>query len=734
MLMVSYGDKGARDRGANGPKGSTSSIPRSLVRSVATLDSAVIHVPGGQCRNAEVAARLEWLVTNGIGGFAGGTVAGCLTRRYHGLLIAALRPPLGRTLLLAKLDETARVGGEVFRLYSNWWAGGIEQPAGCRLLRRFDVALGVPTWTFEFAGCRLIKRVWMEQGHSTTYVQYELARSRRPIELCCRALVNHRDYHALIREDRRFDVAAVDHGLGVRAGNGGDLYLRCRGGGWRADHTWYRDFELVIERERGFDYIDNHLCAGACTITLAPGDAFSIVASTEPDADLDGSAALKRRERLARDLLGDWRRASPTLAEKAPPPVRQLILAADQFVVERSSRSQEIERPRDQEIEHAGQGAGATAPGKTIIAGYPWFTDWGRDTMISLPGLTLVTGRGDVAREILLTYARCVDHGMIPNRYPDEGETPDYNSVDATLWSFWAASHYVHATGDVGILDTLFPVLADIVEWFRRGTRHNIHIADDGLVYAGAPGVQLTWMDAKIDDYVVTPRIGKPVELSALWYDALLGMADFAAIMGKSPADYRTAARQTRVGFAKFWNDERSCCYDVIDGPDGHEAALRPNQIFAVSISADRAVRGNGRGTAGKSAPVLLPPAKQRAVVDACERHLAAWFGLRTLAPDDLGYRGRYGGDYRERDSAYHQGTAWGWLLGPYVLAHHAVHGDAAAAKAMLEPMFGQLWQYGVGSLSEIFDGDEPNRPDGCIAQAWSVAETLRAWHVLSGQ
>ncbi len=705
------------------------------------------HLSAETCRDVVASSRLEWLVTNGIGGFASGTVAGCLTRRYHGLLIAALRPPLGRTLLAAKLDETARAAGAEFALYTNWWAGGIEQPAGCRFLRRFDLVLGVPTWTFEFGGFRLVKRIWMEQGRNATYVQYELLEPghglRAPaaragaVELSCRALLNRRDYHGLHRGERSFDVATVGDGLRVGAMDDAPLYLRCRDASWRTEHTWYRDFELMTERERGFDHVEDHLCAGGCTLTLSLGDCATVVLSTDPDAELDGVAALQRRQARSRDLLATWRDANPDAAKGAPPPIRQLVLAADQFIATRHRLSQS-----------QGDPAPPHHRGRTIIAGYPWFTDWGRDTMISLPGLTLVTGRHEVAREILLTYARYVDRGMIPNRYPDEGERPDYNSVDATLWYFWAASHYVHATGDAEILDELFPVLTDIVEWFRRGTRHNIHIAEDGLVYAGAPGVQLTWMDAKIDDYVVTPRIGKPIELSVLWHDALLTMADFARLTGRSPEDYLARAAATRGGFARFWNAGRNCCYDVLDGPDGHEAAIRPNQIFAVSIPAERAgraraakkstpaessrrrVRGDGaRGTASTG---LLPSDQERAIVDVCERDLAAWFGLRSLSPGDLGYHGRYGGDYRRRDSAYHQGTVWGWLLGPFALAHYAVHRDADAARSLLEPMFGQLWRHGVGSLSEIFEGDEPHRPDGCIAQAWSVAETLRAWHVLA--
>ena len=352
--------------------------------------------------------------------------------------------------------------------------------------------------------------------------------------------------------------------------------------------------------------------------------------------------------------------------------------------------------------------------GKSIIAGYHWFSDWGRDTMIALPGLTLATGRPEAAAGILRTYAQFVDQGMLPNRFPDAGETPEYNTVDATLWYFVALREYVAATGDVELLRELFPVLIDIIAWHRRGTRYNIHLDEaDGLLYAGEAGIQLTWMDVKVDEWVVTPRTGKAVEINALWYNALRITQDFADHLGQPSADYAALAARARAGFARFWDAKMGYCYDVIDGPEGNDLSLRPNQLLAVSLP-----------------HTPLDPEQQRSVVDTCARHLLTAHGLRSLSPDDKAYIGHYGGDRRKRDGAYHQGTVWSWLIGPFVSAHLRVYQDMAAARAYLEPLLRHLADDGIGSISEIFEGDAPFAPRGCIAQAWGVAEVLRAWQM----
>jgi predicted glycogen debranching enzyme len=351
-----------------------------------------------------------------------------------------------------------------------------------------------------------------------------------------------------------------------------------------------------------------------------------------------------------------------------------------------------------------------------VIAGYHWFGDWGRDTMIALPGLTLTTGRPELARRILKTFARFMDRGMLPNRFPDAGEAPEYNTVDATLWYFEALRAYHAATRDDGLLKELYPVLEEIVRFHRAGTRYGIkEDAGDGLLKSGEPGVQLTWMDAKVGDWVVTPRTGKPVEINALWYNALRAMAGFARHLGRPAGPWDTLADRVKTGFERFWSKSAGHCYDVLDSPGGHDEALRPNQLFAVSL---------------RESP--LSPERQKRVVDTCARHLLTSFGLRSLAAGHPDYRGHYGGDQRERDGAYHQGTVWAWLLGPFALGHFKAYGDAATARSFLAPLADHLGDHGVGSIAEIFDGDPSFAPGGCIAQAWSVAETLRAWHELA--
>jgi predicted glycogen debranching enzyme len=640
------------------------------------------------CSDPVTAERREWLVTNGIGGYASGTVAGVLTRRYHGLLVAALQPPVGRTLLLTKLDEIATYAGQPYPLFANRWAQGDVEPCGFHHLQRFHLEGAIPVWTFACADALLEKRVWMETGANTTYIRYHLARASGPVDLHLKAIVNHRDHHANTRAgERDLDVDPIDHGLRVIAPDS-DVALNLRSDSAQAtlDPVWYRGYHLALEAYRGLNPVDDNLYAGCFRATLQPGDSVTLVASTSPDPALDGAAALAERRSYEEALLAQ------SGMDDAPASIRHLVLAADQFVVRRPL-------PDD-------------AGGRSVIAGYHWFSDWGRDTMIALPGLALTTGRADVAARILRTFTHFVDRGMLPNRFPDRGESPEYNTVDATLWFFEAIRATHAATDDDDLLRDLFPVLQEIVDWHVRGTRYGIGVDPaDGLLRAGEPGVQLTWMDAKVDDWVVTPRTGKPVEINALWYNALRCMADFAHRLGKSPDRYEELADQARAGFDRFWNDAAGHCYDVLNGPSGDDPALRPNQLFAVSLP---------------HSP--LTPEQQRAVVDTCARHLLTAHGLRSLAPHDPAYIGRYGGGRHQRDAAYHQGTVWGWLIGPFVTAHLRVHRDPARARSFLAPLLHQLVSHGAGSLSEIFDGDPPFTPRGCIAQAWTVAEVLRAW------
>jgi predicted glycogen debranching enzyme len=646
------------------------------------------------CGNYESATAREWLVTNGIGGYASGTVSGVLTRRYHGLLIASRKPPLDRRLLLVKLDETVQYDGESISLFTNRWGDGFVDPHGYRFIENFSLDGTMPVWNYAFGDALLEKRIWMQQGANTTYIHFRLSRASHPVQLTLKALVDDRDHHGETHGNEPLQVEPIQNGVKISASGNPPFYMLSDKAVVRPQKEWYRSFALSVEQYRGFRGLEDHFFAAEFTAALQPGESFTILASTEASPNPDSDSTLVEQRNYEADIIAQA--GSPF--DDAPPQVKHLLLAADQFIVKREATGEE--------------------DGRSVIAGYHWFGDWGRDTMISLPGLTVYTGRAEIARSILRTFARYVDQGMLPNRFPDLGETPEYNTVDATLWYFEAIHAYHAATNDDALLKELFPVLKEIIDWHVRGTRYQIHVDPaDGLLYAGEPGVQLTWMDAKVGDWVVTPRIGKPIEINALWHHALCVMAQFARRLSEPASYFEIAAEQVRRNFHKFWNEEAGYCFDVIDGPNGNEASLRPNQLFAISIPADRI-----------DEPALLSEDQQKAVVKACARHLLTSYGLRSLAPSDPAYVSHYGGDARQRDGAYHQGTVWGWLIGPFASAHLKVFRDAPAARSYLYPLLDHLYVHGLGSISEIFDGDAPFSPRGCIAQAWSVAEVLRAW------
>lgn len=646
------------------------------------MKSAIIRYGREICGNLDLAERREWLVTNGIGGYACGTIAGLLTRHYHGLLVAALEPPLGRTLMLVKLDETARYDGQRFELATNRWADGTVAPSGYLQLEGFYLEGTIPVWQYALADARLSKRVWMERGRNTTYIRYSCDRANAPIHLTLAAFVNYRDHHGG-SVTGIWEVTPKTEGVDILAFQGAEP-LRLRGRGqWTPQGRWYHQFDLAVERYRGTGDCEDHLHGATLEITLQPGESVTVVASAEAEFNSPDSAWQRQRQEdeqrcdrfAARFGRCEW--------------LEQLALAADQFICDRVL----AEDPQ----------------GKTVMAGYPWFGDWGRDTAISLPGLTVGTGRPEIARPILRTFAKYFDGGMMPNVFPDGSRTPAYNTVDAILWYFEAVRSYFQATGDKTLIAELFPALAEVIDWHLRGTRYNIHVDDDGLLYAGEPGEQLTWMDAKVDDWVVTPRQGKAVEVNALWHNALWTMVRLARVLGQSDSHYERLAKRAQAGFERFWYADGGYCYDVVDTPNGDDAALRPNQIFAVSLPHP-----------------LLSPQQAKSVVNVVGRKLVTSYGLRSLSPDDPRYCGFYGGDRWQRDGAYHQGTVWAWLLGPYAEAHFRVYGDAAQARSFLEPLREHLLTAGVGSISEIFDGDAPHTPRGCFAQAWSVAEVLR--------
>lgn len=663
------------------------------------------------CGDLAVAESREWLITNGIGGYGAGTVAGTLTRRYHGLLVAALRPPLGRTLLLAKLDETIGFLGKSYCLTTNRWADGSVIPQGYQYIESFRLEGTTPVWTFALGNALLEKRVWMQPYANTTYVLYRLLRGNTPMELSLKALVNYRDHHGNTQgQASQMQLGRVAQGISVQATGAEPYYLLSDRNEFQLHHDWYHGFDLAIERYRGLNARDDHLCVASLVSILSPGESLLIAASMAPDPCLDSDKAFQVRQTYEQNLLKPA--VVPTKQvvdfnqgifqdshELTTDQFQQLVLAADQFIVSRPLASE--------------------PEGKTVIAGYPWFGDWGRDTMISLPGLTLATGRPHIARTIIRTFSRYLDQGMLPNLFPDAGEMPEYNTVDAILWYFEAIRAYYVATGDDTLLRDIWTELAAVIDWHQRGTRYNIHLDSDGLIYAGEAGVQLTWMDAKVGDWVVTPRIGKPIEISTLWYNALRCMELFAEVLDKPAQDYRTLAQHTLIGFQRFW--QGAYCYDVLDGPDGNDAAMRPNQIFAISLPF----------AGGEMGDALLNREQQQAVVDACGQELLTSHGLRSLTPNYPQYVGIYGGDPLQRDGAYHQGTTWGWLLGHYVQAHFRVYQDAAQARTLLKPLVQHLQGGCIGSLSEIFDGDAPMTPRGCFAQAWTVAEVLRVWQLL---
>jgi predicted glycogen debranching enzyme len=662
------------------------------------------------CSRFELAARKEWLVANGLGGYAAGTVSGANTRRYHGLLVAALRPPQERTLLVAKIDPVAYYGeNRVYRLASNEFGSGTIDPQGYQYLETFYLDGLLPVWLYALADARLEQRVWMAHGRNTTYLTYTLARATMPLSLRLIPLCTYRDYHSHSHGGWSLGVEPISRGFEIRAFAGAQPYrVVADRGEFTPGEDWYWDFKHRVESYRGLDDTEDHFVPGHFTLTLEPGETATIICSTELVEPHGGLEALRQEQERQAALLSETPPDEPAW-------ISHLALAADQFIVRRT-----IHNEVEQTVSLPGEQSKA---GQTVIAGYPWFGDWGRDTMIALPGLTLATKRPEVAATILRTFARYVDQGMLPNRFPDAGEQPEYNTVDATLWYFHAIhQHWLH-TQDISLAKELYPVLVDIIDWHQRGTRYNVRVDPaDSLLFAGEVGVQLTWMDARVGNWVVTPRIGKPVEINALWHNALRVMAELSKRLRQSEAakQYGEQADLVAANFRKrFWFEAGGYLYDVIDGPEGEpdlegrrcDHSLRPNQIFAVSLPF-----------------ALLDEAQARAVVDICARHLFTPVGLRSLAASHPAYNGHYGGSPVQRDGVYHQGTVWGWLLGPFAAAHYRVYRDKELARSFLAGMEHHLFDACLGSISEIFDGDPPHEPRGCFAQAWSVAEILRAW------
>ena len=635
------------------------------------------------CADLNVSLSREWLETNGIGGFSSSTICGLNTRRYHGLLTAATKPPVGRFVLLSKLEDTLVIDGGRYELSANQYPGvihphGLDYQTGFRL----DP---FPTFTYEVEGVRIEKSVFMVHGENTTVVQYEVTANATDIKLELRPLLAFRDYHSTTHENSSLSphIETVKNRTTVQPyPDLPALHLAHDPAEIDATGFWYRNFQYAVDQERGLDFAEDLFSPCAFIFDLNVNKKVNIVASTGrrdvSNVDAHREAELARR----------WALTEPD--DGAGRLLKLLRSAADQFIVTRE-RSQ------------------------TVVAGYHWFADWGRDTMISLPGLTLVNGRWDVARNILAGFAAHADRGMLPNRFPDAGEAPEYNTVDATLWFFEAIRSFLQYTEDYEFVRTnLYDVMKDIIHWHVKGTRHQIHVDNDGLLFSGEPGVQLTWMDAKVGDWVVTPRHGKPVEIQALWYNALRVMEDLAHIFNEPNGrqQYGAMADKACASFnEQFWNEQAGCLYDVVNG-EQRDASIRPNQVFAISLK-----------------HTMLSTGRAVRVLRVIELELLTPRGLRTLSPVDPNYIGRYEGDPTSRDGAYHQGTVWPWLIGGYITAYSRTFGAKAgrnSALRWLEAFEEHLLEACAGQVSEIFDGDAPHRPRGCVAQAWSVAELHR--------
>jgi predicted glycogen debranching enzyme len=646
----------------------------------------------------------EWLVTNGLGGYASGTLLGAPTRRYHGMFVPDLPAPCGRTVMIPRLDEKVVVEGEPFFFSGVEFDDGRVQSDLPQLLTEFMREWLTPVWRLAVKGRRIEKRILMPYGQNSVYVEYRLVEGES-LQLRLRPFVTFRMLNARLSEAQStpFRLSVFDRGCEMHLHDNVPalkMCLRPQVGDFIAEHCASPGVCYRVDRDRGSEYIEDHVSPGYFTADLTGDRPIAFVASTESWEMLDAEIEdiFKAEACRVGGLLAHLEQEGSDELE------RFLTLAADQFIVIPGSR-----------IEERTLSNKTTDQTRTVIAGYHWFTDWGRDTMISLEGLTLCTGRYHEAQSILRTFARYVQDGLLPNLFPEGQRKALYHTADATLWYFHALNRYYKVTHDDETLRTLYPVVRSILEHHVRGTHFGIGVdRQDGLLRASAEGYQLTWMDAKVDDWVVTPRRGKAVEIQALWYNALCCMSQWGSIVGEPTDQWAALASQASRSFNRlFWHHEGGYLLDVLDGEGGNDSSLRPNQILAVSLENP-----------------ILDPMKWRAVVDVVSQKLMTPFGLRSLAQHHRSYQPRYFGDLRARDAAYHQGTVWVWLIGPFIDAWLKVYPEIAVARTMLDGFRAHLLEEGIGTVSEIFDGDPPYTPRGCIAQAWSVAEVLRVCRV----
>lgn len=645
-----------------------------------------MKIGGEDCRNLDRALSLEWLETNGRGGFSSGTVAGANTRRYHALLLTARKPPSERVVLVNHLEEWLDIDGQTIPLSTNLYPGAVH-PTGYEHCIEFSTDPW-PTWTFDCNGVTIQREILSIHGRDIVAVRWKLI-GKKPLRavLRVRPKLTGLDYHGTHHENQSLSTEAQVVSGRVVWHTYSDLppVRAFHSGAYRHEPNWYRHIQFPVEQQRRLDAEEDWWSPGEFTFDLEPGSTTGLVFTSETIDQLD-VAALAKREQSRRYTI---RQAAPTDDSLAG----QLWCAADMYLSVRGAQH-------------------------TVIAGYPWFTDWGRDTFISLPGLCLVTGRLDVAWQVIASFAAHVSEGMVPNRFPDVGEQPEYNTIDASLWFIHAIDRYLTASRDeVRVQETAWPAVKQILDGYRRGTRYGIKMDEDGLIMGGVPGAQLTWMDAKVGDWVVTPRHGKPVEIQALWVRSLEVGEALARKFGE--ADYADRCHNDRsnaiASFRKrFWYEDGGYLYDVIDGPEGNDASVRPNQLYAISLVDE-----------------LVPHDRALKILRLVQEQLLTPVGLRTLSPHDPRYRARYEGGVLERDGAYHQGTVWPFLLGQFVTAWIKVHGKKAAvlkqARSFLDGIGAHLKEACLGQVSEIFDAEAPHNARGCCAQAWSVAEPLRS-------
>ena len=641
------------------------------------------------CGDFNKAIEKEWLETNGLGGYASSTIIGANTRGYHGLLVSAIKQSTHRMVTLSKIEETIIIEGRRYEISCNQYIGAIY-PEGYKYLDSFRLD-PFPTFKYVIEDAVIEKSIFMVHGRNTVFVVYQLVEGPKPVNIELRPLIACRDFHGRMHENYNLKIDA-QHSNGSMSVymNGIRLSLLLRDGDFKALPDWYRNFEYIVEAQRGQESHEDLYSPGYFVHEIGRGKEIALIASTEDPSvfDLESSRSheLNRKGKIMENSLLNL---TPKNFQYC---ISCLLASADQFLVKRDDYP-------------------------SIIAGYHWFGDWGRDSMISLPGLTLVTEQYEIAKDILKNLARYCDKGMIPNYFPESGGQPEYNSVDASLWFIYAVKKYFDSTEDLLFIESeLSDVLRDIIQHYREGTRYNIHTDEDGLLYAGEEGVQLTWMDAKIGDLVVTSRCGKAVEINALWYNALRTMEDFSHRLGHSGSaqKYSDLAEKTKESFNEmFWNEKGGYLYDCIDG-DYFDDSIRPNQIFAISLPYQ----------------VLLEK-RASSVLKVVQNELLTPYGLRTLSPKDKRYKGQCIGDQYSRDMAYHQGTVWAWLLGPFIMAYVRVNGQNNQTRDFIKGLLGKLTHdhfndAGLSTISEIFDGDPPHHPRGCIAQAWSVAEILQ--------